>query len=44
MVPPLHGLHVAGVGAARDNAEIGARLLQRRRVDLGLAGGRLDFA
>jgi len=28
------GLHAAGVGAAGDDAEIGARLRQRERVDL----------
>ena len=31
----------AGIGAAGDNAEIGTRLLQRLRIDVGLAGGRL---
>jgi len=41
---PLHRLDAAGVGAAGDDAEVGARLLQRRRIDVGLAGGRLDAA
>ncbi|HKR92824.1 hypothetical protein [Novosphingobium sp.] len=26
---PLHRLHAAGIGAAGDDAEVGARLLQR---------------
>jgi hypothetical protein len=29
---PLHGLHAAGVAAAHDDAKIGARPLQRRRI------------
>ena len=38
---PLHGLHAAGVGARSDDAEVGARLFERLRIDVGL-GGRLD--
>jgi hypothetical protein len=37
---PLHGHHAAGIAAAHDDAEIGARLVQRLRIDVGL-GGRL---
>ena len=39
---PLHGLRSAGIGAAGDNVEIAARLLQRLQIDVGLGGGRLD--
>jgi len=39
---PLHRLRPAGIGAASDDAEIGARLLQRLRVDVGLGGRLLD--
>jgi hypothetical protein len=35
---PLHGLHAPGIAAAGDDAEIGARLLQCGRVDVGLRG------
>src|SRR5215469_3425498 len=38
---PLHGLRSAGIGAAGDNVEIAARLLQRLQIDVGLGGGRL---
>jgi hypothetical protein len=41
---PLHGLHAAGVAAARHDAEIGARLLQRARIDVRLFGCILDEA
>jgi len=36
---PLHRLHAAGTAAAGDDAEIGARLFQRLRIDVGLGGG-----
>jgi hypothetical protein len=32
----------AGIGAAGDDAEIGTRLLQRLRIDVGLFGRILD--
>ena len=32
---PLHGLHAPGIVAAGDNAEVGARLLERVRIDVG---------
>ena len=39
---PLHRHHAAGVPAAHDDAEIGTGLIERRRIDVGLGGGRLD--
>jgi len=39
---PLHGLHAAGIAARSDDAEIGARLFERHRIDVDLAGRRLD--
>jgi hypothetical protein len=39
---PLHRLRPAGIGAGGDDAEIAARLLQRRRIDVGLGGRFLD--
>src|SRR6516165_11172034 len=41
---PLHRLHAAGVAAARDDAEVAARLRQRLDIDVGLLGRRLDVA
>ena len=41
---PLHRLRAAGVGAAGDDAEIGARLFERLRIDMGLGGRLLDGA
>jgi hypothetical protein len=31
-------LHAAGIGAAGDNVQLGARPLERLRVDVGLSG------
>jgi len=39
---PLHGVRPAGIGAAGDDAEIGARLPEQVLVDVGLGGRRLD--
>jgi len=39
---PLHRLHAAGVAAAGDDAEIGARLFERLRIDVRLGGRFLD--
>jgi hypothetical protein len=39
---PLHGVRPAGIGAGGDDAEIGARLFQRLRIDVGLGGRLLD--
>ena len=39
---PLHGLDAAGIGAGGDDAQIGARLFQRARIDVGLGGSILD--
>src|SRR5262245_11029694 len=39
---PLHRLRAAGIGAAGDDAEVGAGLLQRRRIHVGFRGGCLD--
>src|SRR5262249_38106906 len=39
---PLHGMHAASIGAAGDDAEIGARLLKHVHVKVGLGGGLLD--
>jgi len=33
---PLHRLHAAGIAAAHDDTEIGACLVQRVRIDVGL--------
>ena len=41
---PLHGLHGAGIGAAGDDAEVGARLPERLLVNAGLGGCILDDA
>ena len=38
---PLHGLHAAGIAAAGDDAEIGARLLRVFGLDRSLAWGRV---
>src|SRR5262249_3883448 len=35
---PLHGLHAAGIAAAGDDAEVGARLLEHAEVSLGGLG------
>ena len=37
---PLRRLHAAGIAAANDDAEVGARLRERLHADVGL-GGRL---
>jgi hypothetical protein len=37
---PLHRHHAAGIAAGGEHTEIGARLRQRVRIDVGL-GGRL---
>src|SRR6516164_11143899 len=39
---PLHRLHAAGIAAARDDAEVGARLRERPHLDVGLGGRLLD--
>src|SRR5262249_47771186 len=39
---PLHRLHAAGIGAAGDDAEIGARLPERLLIDVGLGGSILN--
>src|SRR5262245_917203 len=41
---PLHGLRPAGIGAAGDDAEIGACLPERLLIDVGLGGSILDDA
>src|SRR5262249_4523861 len=41
---PLHGLHAAGIAAADNDAEIGARLPERLLVNVGLGGCILDDA
>jgi hypothetical protein len=38
---PLHGLHAAGIAAASDDAEVGARLPERLLIDVGLGGSIL---
>ena len=38
---PLHRLHTAGIAAADDDTEIGARLPERLLVDVGLGGSIL---
>jgi hypothetical protein len=38
----MHRVRPAGVDAAGDDAEVGARLLERVRLDVGLGGGLLD--
>ena len=35
---PLHGERAASIGAAGDDAEVGARLLERVQLDVGLGG------
>jgi hypothetical protein len=39
---PLHGERAASIGPAGDDAEVGARLLERVRLDVGLGGRLLD--
>ena len=39
---PLHRLHAAGIAAADDDTEIGARLPERLLVNVGLGGCILD--
>jgi hypothetical protein len=39
---PLHGLHALGIAARSDDAEVGARLFERLRIDMGLGGGLLN--
>src|SRR5262249_55740613 len=41
---PLHHLHAAGIAAADDDTEIGARLPERLLVNVGLGGCILDDA
>src|SRR5262245_5166986 len=41
---PLHRLHAAGIAAAGHDPEVGARLLQRRRIDVGLSGRLFEVA
>ena len=41
---PLHRLRAAGIGAAGDDAEVGARPIQHRLADVGLDGRVLDGA
>ena len=41
---PLHRLRPAGIGAAGDDAEIGACLPERLLIDVGLGGSILDDA
>src|SRR5262249_61821996 len=41
---PLQGVHSAGIGAAGDEAEVGARPLQRLRINVRLGGRFLDGA
>jgi hypothetical protein len=38
---PLHRLHAAGIAAAGDNTEVGARLPERLLIDVGLGGSIL---
>jgi len=40
---PLHRERVASIGAAGDDAEVVARLLERRRIDVGFDGRLLDL-
>ena len=39
---PLHGVRAAGIGAAGDDAEVGARLFQRPQINVRLFGRILD--
>jgi hypothetical protein len=39
---PLHGERAASIGPAGEDAEVGARLLERVRLDVGLGGRLLD--
>jgi len=41
---PLQGVRSAGIGAAGDEAEVGARPLQRLRINVRLGGRFLDGA
>src|SRR5262245_50905186 len=41
---PLHRLHAPGIAAADDDAEVGARVFERARIDVGLFGLILDDA
>src|SRR5262249_35754150 len=41
---PLHRMHAAGIAAADDDTEIGARLPERLLVNVGLGGCILDDA
>jgi hypothetical protein len=41
---PLHRVRAAGIGAGGDDAEVGARLLERLRIDVGLFGRLLGIA
>ena len=41
---PLDRHHAAGVAAADDDAEFGARLFERLRINVGFDGGLFDIA
>ena len=41
---PLYRLHASGIAAGSDDAEGGARLVQRLRIDVGLGGRLLEVA
>ena len=41
---PLHRHDAAGIAAGGDEAEVGAGLRERVRIDVGLLGGLLDGA
>jgi hypothetical protein len=40
---PLHGLHAPGIAAGGDDAEVGAGLCERIRIDVRLFGRVLDI-